>query len=161
WALCSPDVAMFFDCADKADEPASIQVFGGTSQAAPFAAGAAALVIEAYAATHRGAKPSPALIKRILTSTATDQNDPADRQGAGLLNSLQAVLAAGSIQDSQGTPPPKGDNLLVDRTQLSITAAQGAQRTIPLRVTNVGANTQTVTAHNRVLNRTVSDERGS
>jgi hypothetical protein len=161
WSVCSPDVEMFFSCTDNTNEPSPIQVFGGTSQAAPFTAGAAALVIEAYAATHRGAKPSPALIKRILTSTASDQNDPADRQGAGLLNTLQAVLAARSIQDSQGTPRPTGDNLLVDRTQLSITAAQGARRTVALRVTNIGANTQTVTAQNRVLNRTVSDERGS
>lgn len=161
WALCSPNVEMFTSCTDNNDEPSPIQIFGGTSQSAPFTAAAAALVIEAYAATHRGAKPSPALIKRILTSTATDQNDPADRQGAGLLNTLRAVHAAQSIQDSQGAPQPKGDNLLVDRTQLSVTAAQGARRTVPLQVTNIGANTQTVTAHNRVLNRTVSDERGT
>ena len=161
WALCSPDSEMFTDCVDHKGEPSPIHVFGGTSQAAPFTAAAAALVIEAYAGTHRGAKPSPALIKRILTSTATDQNDPADRQGAGLLNTLQAVLAAQSIQDGQGAPQPKGDNLLVDRTQLSVTAPQGTQRTESLRVTNIGANTQTVTARGRVLNQTVSDERGS
>ncbi|NKE61444.1 S8 family serine peptidase [Lentzea sp. PSKA42] len=161
WSVCTPDVEMFASCIDAAGEPSPIREFGGTSQSAPFTAGAAALVIEAYAATHRGVKPSPALIKRILTSTATDQNDPADRQGAGLLNTLQAVLAAQSIQDSHGTSQPKGDNLLVDRTQLSVTAAQGAERTVPLRVTNIGANIQAVKAHNRVLNRTVSDERGS
>lgn len=161
WALCSPNVEMFAGCTDREDEPSPIQVFGGTSQSAPFAAAAAALVIEAYAATHRGAKPGPALIKQILTSTATDQNDPADRQGAGLLNTLRAVLAAQSIQDGHGTPQPHGDNLLVDRTQLSVTAPQGTQGTVPLRVTNLGANTQTVAARNRVLNRTVSDERGT
>jgi hypothetical protein len=161
WALCSTDIARFTGCTNGRGAPSPIEDFGGTSQSAPFTAGAAALVIEAYAATHRGAKPTPALIKRILTSTATDQNDPADRQGAGLLNALRAVRAAQSIQDSQGVPAAQGDNLLLDRTQLSATAAPDTPRTLPLRVTNIGARTQIITARTRVLNHTVSDQRGS
>ena len=59
------------------------------------------------AATHHGARPSPALVKQILTSTATDEGDPADRQGAGLLDAFHAAQAALSIQDSRGTPAPR------------------------------------------------------
>jgi hypothetical protein len=151
WALCSTDVERFTGCRNGRGQPSPIQDFGGTSQAAPFVAGAAALVIEAYAAAHHGAKPGPALLKRILTGTATDENDPADRQGAGLLNCRQAVLAALS----------RDHNLIVDRTQLSATGAPGSAQLFTLTVTNVGAATQTVTAHNRVLDRVVFDRRGS
>ena len=78
---------------DDKGAPASIQNFGGTSQASPLTAGAAALIIEAYKNTHGGVRPSPALVKQLLTSTATDLGHPAFEQGSGLLNSLAAVQA--------------------------------------------------------------------
>jgi hypothetical protein len=151
WALCSTNIERFTGCLNGRGQPSPIQDFGGTSQAAPFVAGAAALVIEAYAAAHGGARPSPALVKRILTGTAADQNDPADRQGAGLLDCRQAVLAALS----------RGHNLIVDRTQLAATAAPGSAQRLALTVTNTGAQTQTVTARTRVLDRVVFDRTGS
>lgn len=160
WALCSTDTARFTGCLNSRDEPSPIENFGGTSQAAPFVAGAAALVVEAYAKTHGGAKPRPDLVKRILNSTAADQNDPADRQGAGLLDCLHAVQAALSTRDSTGAPPARGDNLLVEQTQLAATAGAGILQKLPLTVTNVGSRPQTVTAHTRVLNRVVFDQTG-
>ncbi len=161
WSVCSRDVATFTGCRNGRRQPSPIQIFNGTSQASPFTAGAAALVIEAYAATHHGARPSPALIKRILTSTAADQNDPADRQGVGLLDALSAVRAAQSERDALGAPAPQGGPLLVNPAQLSATAMPGTPRVLPLRVTNTGSRRQTVSAHGRVLSRVVANQRGS
>lgn len=72
----------------------------GTSEAAPLIAGGAADVIQAYRDTHAGVSPAPALVKGILTSTASDIDAPADQQGAGLLNVYAAVQAARQLPGS-------------------------------------------------------------
>jgi hypothetical protein len=73
WALCSSNLKMYSGC-----EQMNLQLFGGTSESAPLTSGAAADVIEAYAASHHGTHPTPALVMQILTSSARDIGAPAD-----------------------------------------------------------------------------------
>jgi subtilisin family serine protease len=89
WILCSTNSAMFTGCGRTVTE------FIGTSNASPLTAGAAALVIQAYAQAH-GSDPSPALVKQILMSTADDTGAPSEEQGAGLIDTFAAVQAAES-----------------------------------------------------------------
>ncbi len=98
WALCSPNTALYEDCTDFNGAPSPIEFFGGTSEAAPVTAGAAALVIQAYRSTHGGWSPSPAQVKSILMSSATDLGAPAAEQGAGRIDALAAVRAALSVE---------------------------------------------------------------
>jgi hypothetical protein len=103
-----------------------IEAAAGTSEASPLIAGAAADVIQAYRDTHNGASPTPAMIKDILTSTATDIDAPADQQGAGLLNVYAAVKAA---QQMPGTTYAQGPGdapaLIASPSQLDITSNGG------------------------------------
>ena len=72
---------------DSVAEPYSL--FGGTSMAAPFVSGAAALVIDALSENNQPINSFQ--VKNILTSTSDDiQNDPFT-QGSGLINSLDAI----------------------------------------------------------------------
>jgi hypothetical protein len=161
WALCSADVTVNLGCRAFNGTPSPIQAFGGTSQAAPLTAGAAALVIQAYAQTHNGVKPTPALVKQIITSTATDNRDPSQRQGSGLLNALGAVQAAMSISDGNGSPKAQGNGLLFGSSQLNATGNPNSAQSFDLKVTNVGAAPQTVGAHGRNLSQTLTDQQGS
>ena len=98
WALCSTDATQYTDCADSLrGKDIGVESFGGTSEASPLTAAAAADVIEAYSQAHHGTDPSPALVKEILCSTATDIGAPAAEQGAGLLNVAGAVALARSL----------------------------------------------------------------
>ena len=94
----------------------------------PLVAGAVADVIQAYADTHNGTKPTPALIKQILTSTADDIGAPADEQGAGQLNVYRAVRAAqqepGSSKAAEHAASD-APSLVTSPTQLDITADSG------------------------------------
>ncbi|HET9895461.1 MAG TPA: S8 family serine peptidase [Streptosporangiaceae bacterium] len=98
WALCTAKPKLFSACTNFANKPAAVELEGGTSEAAPLTAGVAALVIQAYAKAHHGHHPSPAIVKRIIVSTAQDVSAPAEQQGAGLIDAYQAVLAARSFK---------------------------------------------------------------
>ncbi|MGH7869143.1 MAG: S8 family serine peptidase, partial [Candidatus Dormibacteraceae bacterium] len=144
WTPCS--LAKQFTGCPSIDNgtPQPIWAAGGTSASAPLTSGTAALVIQAYARTHGGVHPSPALVKQIIVSSATDLNAPADHQGAGLVNTLKAVQLAESIGDAHGSPVAQGSRLLLDQTSLSSIKEVGFRPTYKLGVTNQGSKRQTV-----------------
>ena len=159
WSLCSHNTAVFRGCADidHGTNPPPIWAAGGTSASAPETSATAALVIEAYANTHGGALPSPALVKQIIVSTATDLGAPADHQGAGLVNTLKAVQLAESINNGNR----QGSSLLVSQPALSATVNAGQSHTFNVTVTNEGAAAQTVTPTMSGRPTTVSNDTGT
>ena len=130
--------------------PLPTEAFGGTSQSAPFISGAAADVIEAYRNTHGGDTPTPAQVKQILTSTATDMGAPSDQQGAGLLNIDAAVKAAeqmpGSTQSQSSTP-----ELVDSPTQLDVQGQGGSTVNTSVSLYNASSRTERVTGTYRQL----------
>ncbi len=132
--------------------PLPTEAFGGTSQSAPFIAGAAADVIQAYRDTHGGTTPTPAKVKEILTSTATDMGADADQQGSGLLNIYAAVQAArqmpGSTLASHVSTPPE----LVDSpSQLDVQGPGGSTVQKSVTLFNASSSTERVWGNYRVL----------
>jgi hypothetical protein len=127
-----------------------IEAAAGTSEASPLIAGAAADVIQAYRDTHGGASPTPAMIKDILTSTATDIDAPADQQGAGLLNAYAAVRAAEQMPGSTDTHGA-GDApaLVAAPSQLDISAGGGTVSDQSVSLYNASTGPATVTGSYR------------
>ncbi|GAA1945553.1 peptidase [Kitasatospora viridis] len=149
WALCSPDVSIYTECTNFNGQGSPIQPFGGTSQAAPLTAGAAADVIQAYRDGHNGQSPTPALVKKFLTGTASDLGLPAEEQGAGLLNVRGAVEAARGYQAPAGSTD--SSTVAVTTGQINDTGAVGTSRTADVTVVNTSAKPQTVSASTRVF----------
>ncbi|MDH6139204.1 MULTISPECIES: S8 family serine peptidase [Kitasatospora] len=149
WALCSADVSIYTECTDFNGKGSPIQPFGGTSQAAPLTAGAAADVIQAYRDSHNGASPAPALVKKLLTGTAGDLGLPADEQGAGLLNVRAAVEAARGYQASAGDQ--KSSTVAVTTGQIDDSGEPGSTRTADVTVVNTSSKPQTVAASTRTF----------
>jgi hypothetical protein len=132
--------------------PLPTEAFGGTSQSAPFISGAAADVIQAYRDTHGGASPTPAQVKQILTSTATDIGAESDQQGGGLLNIYAAVEAARQMPGTSQTHSNAAE--LVDTpSQLDIQGRGGSMVDTSVTLYNASSNPERVTGTYRVLGR--------
>jgi hypothetical protein len=151
----------FADCVNDRGQPSDVALSGGTSESSPFVAGAAALVIQAYRQTHGGSSPTPALVKRILLSTAADIGAPAQQQGAGLLNSYKAVLLAKSIHTGDGIPKRVGNTLLTSTNQLNAVGFPESRKSWNVTVTNSGAWPQTVDVVGRKVGRDENVRTGS
>lgn len=153
WALCSTKVVgkspMFPLCTNENGALSPIQDFGGTSQACPFVSGAAADVIQAYRDTHKGQWPAPALVKQILTSSATDIDAPANEQGAGLLNIGAAVKLAESIAPTTAKSPAGG--ILSSPNQVDFEGTPGSAQSQAIRITNTGTKAETVSLSTRAV----------
>ena len=148
WAVCE---AAYTGCRNfqSPPQPTDLQSFGGTSESAPLTAGVAALVIQAYRSTHGGDSPSPALVKQIITGTATDLGLPADEQGSGLLNARAATEAAMTYPGGGADDPSIKSNLITSTDQLTLTGKQGGAKTGQFSVTNAGTKPLTVVASSR------------
>jgi hypothetical protein len=159
WSLCSSNTAQFNGCADPdhGANPPPIWMGSGAGASSGEAAATAALVMQAYASTHGGTMPTPALVKQIIVSTATDLGAPADHQGAGLLNAQKAVQLAESI----GSSSPQGSTLLVSQPALTATGPAGASQQFTVGVTNESSTSQTVTPTISGLPSVLSADTGS
>jgi hypothetical protein len=122
----------------------------GTSESAPLIAGAAADVIQAYRDSHNGASPTPAQVKEILTSTATDIDSPADQQGSGLLDVYAAVKAAqempGTTQSANGST-----TVVASPSQLDLAGTGGSATSQSVSLYNTGGSPVKVTGSYRQI----------
>jgi hypothetical protein len=158
WALCSTNTAVYLGCVNYAGQATNLESFGGTSESAPLIAGGAALVIQAYRQTHGGVTPSPGLVRKLLTGTATDLGEPSDEQGAGELNTLAAVQAA----ESFGNPSSStSGGLVTDPPQLDVSAPAGSFAVRQVTVTNLSGSPETVSGRAREITSQLSNSTGT
>jgi hypothetical protein len=149
WALCTPKPKLFAACTNFSGKPASVELQGGTSEASPLTAGVAALVIQAYAQSHHGQRPTPAIVKQIIVSTAQNIDAPADQQGAGLIDAYAAVLAARSY--AGGTQSKAGHAVLASSTQIAAVGSESSSQNLLDTLTNDGSGSVTVHLSSRTL----------
>lgn len=147
WSDCSTDIAVYTDCANSlGGSTIGLEDFGGTSESTPLTAGVAALVIQAFRQSHGGKKPTPAVVRRILFSSATDLGITAENQGAGLVNALRAVQLAKTYQRHA-----KGGGLLHSPDEIADLGKPGAAFRHAVKVTNTGGSKATIKPMLRTL----------
>lgn len=93
WGLTAAPLYSFLDLPDGNN---SWMIFGGTSMSCPVAAGALALIYEAYNSAH-ATFPTNYEAKNILMCSADDVNHDILKQGAGYINCERAVKLAADI----------------------------------------------------------------
>ena len=126
-----------------------MELSGGTSESSPLTAGVAALVIQAYQQAHNNKRPSPAVVKDIIVSTAQDISAPAEQQGAGMVDAYAAVLAARSWP---GTAKAKAGHEVVDSaTQLNAVGQPSTSEHLSETLTNDGSGRVTEHLSSRTL----------
>ncbi len=143
-------------CLDLDNRPSNVEKSGGTSMAGPLTAGAAALVIQAYRQSHANVSPTPAMVKQILLSAATDLGLPSIEQGAGILNSYKAVVLAemvdnGTVPASQPATSANEQPLLFSVNQLNGVGVAASKQRWPVTVTNTTQVGQQVTVTGRTF----------
>ena len=140
WAACSTDTSAYTDCRNTiGGSSVGLEDFGGTSESAPLTAGVAALVIQAYRRSHHGRTPTPAVVRRILFSSATDLGIAAENQGSGLLNALRAVQLAKSYGRHA-----KGGGLVHSPDSIADLGNVGTSRRHTVTVENTGSGKATI-----------------
>ena len=148
WAVCD-DSGNWSGCTNFAGSYSPFETFGGTSQSAPLTAGVAALVIQAYRKTHGGTSPTPAQVKKFITSTARDLGFSGQDQGSGLVDARAAVEAALTSPGATSATPAASSNITLSTNQLTLSGAPGSTRHGAVTVTNVGTTPLTVVPSTR------------
>jgi hypothetical protein len=125
--------------------------WGGTSRSTPVAVGEAALVYQAYAATHGGAFPTEPKVASYMKSSARDLGYDNFTQGSGSIDAGRAVAAAAgtapSVSPNEWRPHTAGDN---PRFPQTIDAGQ----TVSQAFTTTGGSW---TASDRILKQYATD----
>lgn len=151
WAVCD-DTGNYTGCTsfgNPAHPLAPIQAFGGTSQSSPITAGVAALVIQAYRTKHAGTTPSPAVVKKIITSTTRDLGLPGEQQGSGEIDARAAVEAALTWPGASKAPAGVSSNISLSKNQVTLEGKPGTTKTASVTVTNVGRSPVKLAASTR------------
>ena len=102
-------------------------------------------MIQAYAKAHGGTRPTPAMVKQDLLSSATDLGAPATEQGSGQLNSLKAVELAAATSTHRSA----GGTLRLSNSQFNVTGKPGAGASASVTVTNTATATQKISVAGR------------
>lgn len=149
WAPCSTDTATYSDCENSmGGSTIGLEDFGGTSESTPLTSGVAALVIEAYRKSHNSQTPTPAVVRQILFSSATDLGIAAENQGAGLVNALRAVQLAAAFGKHA-----KGGGLVHSPDSFADLGKAGATHRHTVTVKNTGGSKARISPVLRTLGR--------